>query len=300
MDKLYWGEHKCQAIIKKTKKGCINNAYFSVGKELYCGVHARNQERKELPKNPNAADVKKSILAERDKKVEEKRNKNGPGQVILCKMRMMRDPEHIDGYLKVFPNFKHANRKDGFGCATLSPKSMGPIMHGQPGLPISKNLENFHQGNKVFPPELDGEKILPCFYSTQKEMYESDIPLRHKEVAKGKNRPVFSVWIDKAGKEHRISYFESRQFYCHFYERFAKTLPEFKKLKDLVQQGYNIQICGYDAYPIPSLEGKNIADILEQCYKDISRPFGHELVLYSLLVLKPSQYPWRKYKTFEF
>ena len=62
-------------------------------------------------------------------------------------MGMMKPPEHIDGYLKVFPNFKHQNRKDGFGCASLSPKALGPVSDGSRH---AKNIENFHQGAKIF------------------------------------------------------------------------------------------------------------------------------------------------------
>jgi hypothetical protein len=58
---------------------------------------------------------------------------------------MMKNPEHIEGFLKVFPNYKHQNRQDGFGCMKLSPKYLGPVDHGQPDLPPALNIENFHQ-----------------------------------------------------------------------------------------------------------------------------------------------------------
>ena len=42
---------------------------------------------------------------------------------------------------------------------------MGPIVHQQPDLPPSQNLENFHQGNKVFSTEYDTrtKKPMPSF-----------------------------------------------------------------------------------------------------------------------------------------
>ena len=48
-------------------------------------------------------------------------------------------------------------------------------------------------------------------------------------------------------------------------------------------------ICGYDAYqPDPAK--------LYEHYCDPSRPFGHELVLYTLLSVKDREdYPWRRY-----
>ena len=39
---------------------------------------------------------------------------------------------------------------------------------------------------------------------------------------------------------------------------------------------------------------------IEDCYKDISLPFGHELVLYTMLTEDPKMWPWKKYQTFNF
>jgi hypothetical protein len=77
------------------------------------------------------------------------------GDVIVTKLRMMKSPEYNKGFLKVFPNFKHQGRKDGYGCKKLSPMFLGPVQHGQPGLPPSENIENFHQGSKCFEEEID-------------------------------------------------------------------------------------------------------------------------------------------------
>lgn len=69
---------------------------------------------------------------------------------MCSKMNMMKDIGFVTGYINIFPNFKHGNRRDGIGLPSLSPKSIGPVDHGQPGLPLALNLENFHQGNKVY------------------------------------------------------------------------------------------------------------------------------------------------------
>ena len=73
-----------------------------------------------------------------------------------------------------------------------------------------------------------------------------------EDETKNKNRniPDYFVWIDKQGKEHRLGYIESRQFYCNFYERLVINSPEFLHLKNLVSDGYSLQICGPDAYPM--------------------------------------------------
>ena len=57
----------------------------------------------------------------------------------------------------------------------------------------------------------------------------------------------------------------------------------------MIDYGFNLRIVGYDGY--------NVTMPLEEHYKDISRPFGHELVLYSML---KDEFVWRKFKTFDF
>ena len=81
-------------------------------------------------------------------------------------------------------------------------------------------------------------------------------------------------------------------FYCAFYENIVKNLDDFKILQEKINNGYNLQICGYDAYDVNT-------DI-ETCYKDTKKQFGHELVLYTMLVYPQEEYPWKKYKTEEY
>jgi hypothetical protein len=223
----------------------------------------------------------------------ENKNRSVSGQVICSPLKMMKPPEDIPGFLKVFPNFKHQNRKDGYGCKNLSPKAMGPIVHSQPGLPIALNLENFWQFSKVFPDEVDEKgNIKDIFFTRQKEAFQDPIPYRHKPNATG-NIPLYSVFIRKSGEIVTYKYVEARQFYCNYYERFAKASSEFSYLQDLLSKGYNLQICGYDAY--------KVTIPLEKHYLDSSKPFGHEMVLYTMLTEKDeSKYPWRKYKTEDF
>ena len=298
-----WGEKKCDI--------CSNGAYWYVPDiGLLCGVHSKKyKNRIELKKN------QKALQALRNNKYKlhedecdfiayENIERGISGKLILTKFLMLKDPELVHGVINVYPNFRHGGRRDGIGLPQLSPKFIGPINHGQPGLPLALNLENFHQGNKVFKSELDTNgHPSKIFYDTRLEMYQSDNPKRHKDVAlddKGKrtNIPVFSIWIDKQGNEHRLSYFQSRQFYCTFYERACldescETGKAYKMLKEYIQYGYNLNIIGYDAYVIGN-------KTIEECYLDITRPFGHELVLYTLLVYPQNEWPWKKYTMFEF
>lgn len=293
---IFHGEHDCEGI-KADGNICTNKAYFIYFDKLFCGVHAKGKTCKALPVNPRKKEVQQAELIRQTREIEEatniNRKKGVSGKIVLFKMRMRHTVTYRPTYLNIFPNFYDGNRRDGLGMVTLSPMSIGPIEHGQPGLPLSKNLENFHQGNKVYPSELDDNgKPKSVFYETQKSMYLDSKPHRHKKTSGKEKKPEFSVWIDRNGKEKHFKVVQSRQFYCNFYERHVLKLPEFTQLKKMIADGYNVQICGYDAYE-PSGD-------LESHYLDDSRPFGHELVLYSLLVLQPEQYPWRKYKTEEF
>lgn len=298
---VYYGSVKCSKETA-TGKECRNKAYWLSFNSYVCGVHSKSDEdRIALAKNPNAKADKGKALAERqilvEKEAKRNREKGYIGNVICSKIRMMKEVEHFDGYLKVFPNYKHQNRIDGFGCMSLSPKAMGPIDHGQKGLPIALNLENMWQGSKCFPHET-GEDNYPApeFYESRLAMYNDPEPHRHKLFldgthAKG-NIPNYSVWIDKHGYETFLKYREARQIYCHFYELIAKDSEDFLKLKNMINEGYNLQICGYDAYPVEKS--------LDDCYKDVSRPFGHELVLYTMLMVEEEEYPWRKFQTITF
>lgn len=296
-DIIYYGQTKC------SKEGCNNKAYYIDKSEEYkCGVHCRKkEERIELPKLP----IKDKMIKDEERYMEEvliihklkaeNQLQNKAGKIICSKLRMMKEPESHPGFLKVFPNFKHQNRKDGFGCSSLSPMSLGPVYHDQPGLPPSLNIENFHQGSKCFKEEVDKEgNPSELFYANRLNWYNDPVPHRHKYVgkdAKNKNIPLFFVWQDK--DEHHLSYIESRQFYCTFYERLTRDKEDFIFLKNLVRSGTNIQICGYDAREI---QKENI----EREYLNPDFPFGHELVLFTLLVENEENYPWRKYKSFKF
>lgn len=286
---VFYGTIKCQK--------CNRNLAYWLSQTLYlCGVCSKKDEQRvQLTKNNNQRQlIRKNELLAHQKTIEIAINTNKyngkPGTVICTKMRMMKNPELKSGFTNIFPNFRHGGRTDGFGFPSLSPMSIGPIKHNQPGLPDSKNLENFHQFNKVFPDEIDEKgQVMQLFFDRQLEAYNDSVPHRHKPNSRKKNVPVFSLWKDKKGKFVRLSYIESRQLYCHYYAESALQNPDFKTLQNMLANGYNLNICGYDAYDIDKP--------LEECYLDPTRPFGHECVLYCLL---KNEYPWRKYQTLDF
>ena len=324
-DQRFRGEQKCESVFQKTSKPCENFAYYlipSTGKIL-CGVHSRSSKkvRKDLPKNPNKQKLLNQHHQEHQNQcdtIAQQNWKDGKiGKIICSKMKMMKNPPDVPGFVKVFPNFKHANRSDGLGYATLSPKSMGPVNHVQPGLPPAKSIENYHQFNKVFAWELNKDgSINDDFFAKQKEAYLDSVPHRHKfssdEIKQMKrqlnddsniNVPKFSVHLTRSGEMKRFTYIESRLFYCHYYELLVESLKEFNHLIDLLKRGYNLQICGYDAYDMIKLDqNESDVDMFYRFYLDDSRPFGHELVLACILTLRTTigdgcshLYPWNRF-----
>jgi hypothetical protein len=269
--------------------------YFSAdGKRGVCGRHAPPKAvRRKLPhdlaaeqavRDRHTATVEAAALANQRKGV--------PGDLLCSKLRMMQRPEQREGYLLVFPNFKHQGRKDGLGIRALSPKAIGPVHHGQPGLPPAATIENFHQGSKWF-----RGKSREAFEAMREQMYLDPVPHRHNPHAApgpggNKNVPMCSVGVSADGVEHKVSYVESRQFYCWFYSRAVEKMPEFKMLQRNLASGVNMIICGYDGYQPDDAR-------IEAHYADPSRPFGHELVLYTMLKFPKDQWPWLlpKYNT---
>ncbi|AHC55135.1 hypothetical protein D1R32_gp418 [Tunisvirus fontaine2] len=299
MQRPMHGEILCQ------KEGCQNRAYWELSDAFLCGVHARNKElRVALEKTPEKE--KKRLFAQKiaDNKrtaKEAARANNGRGSLDLFRMRMMKEVPLRDGWLNVYPNFRHQNRQDGIGCKSLSPMSLGPVEHACPSLPPAQNIENFFQGSKVFSQEVDENgNPTELFYENRERLFADPVPKRHKYHGKNKNKniPLYFLWTDSNGKEHRLDYIKSRQTYCNFFERLASETKDYRRLCRLQDRGYNLVFCGYDAHGI----SEATSEAIEKAYIDPSVPFGHERVLFAMLALRdtPEEYPWRKHKTLEF
>ncbi len=302
MEIVYYGETICQATIKSTGNRCSNLAYYTHNHQYLCGVHCK-KNRVNLPVNPHKQENVAKMLKEHEQSILDFAKENVTlgkrGQLKCAKMKMMKPVQLIQGYLNVFPNNKHENRKDGFGCCALSPMRLGPIIHYQPNLPVAKNIENFHQSQKTWPNEVDEDGNPTEEWRTRRlQLYNDDVPHRHKfdqkkmaqlrKEIKGANRnaPLYSIHETVDGKEKRFTYVESRYFYCCMYEKLAKQTAEFKKLQSYLDKGINLIICGYDAY--------DVTHNMYTHYCDPTKAFGHELVLYTLLTT--DEYPWRLYR----
>ena len=296
---FYQGEHTCSA---RKKKGdpCTQPAYYVLRDNPVCGRHNDKTLGRKMKRNPAALEQRAEALRQHAASVARAAEANAragvPGSVSCCKMRMMRPVPLPEGAQLVFPNRKHGGRVDGLGMTALSPMTIGPIRHPQPGLPPARNLENFHQGSKWFPTQTFEE-----YRATQRQMFEDPVPHRHHQEAKkipaGRNRniPRCFAWTRADGTVVEYSYVASRQFYCCYMERALLAAPDFIILQGLLAAGTNICLCGYDAYQPAD------ATPIEACYLDPARPFGHEMVIYTMLrYTNATEWPWRKYVTEEF
>lgn len=299
-ESVFHGDASCQAV-KGDGSPCCNGAYFaSASGLLVCGMHARGKAGAvELPKRSAlakaAADDAK--YAAHMATVTAAPVAGTKGTVILTKLRMMHSPPLLPGVLNIFPNFKHAGRKDGLGLRTLSPMYLGPIAG-------ALNLENFHQGSKclvselALPAGIDADALTaaelfaydptPAFWEARAAMFADPMPHRHKQP-KQRGGTAYFVWVDAEGKVHKLGYVASRQFYCTFYEQLVGEQDEFKALTACRDGDTHLNLVGYDARPVEST-----AAAIEAAYLDPSAPFGHELVLFALLL---GERPWRKHAT---
>lgn len=294
---IYFGEEICMANFKNGKP-CTNVAYYE---GPFCGRH--NPTKKLLPRNPNAAKNERNRIKE---SVDKAMVPTDTPRVTATKMRMMKTPRPRDGYLLCCPNHIPGHN---FGYpgnySSLSPMRLGPVFDTTILELVSRNVENYHQFAKVFTHEVSEElcdcgrpfthyKALPVFYETRKKGYKDSVPHRHKfdpkELKKKNSVPLYSIQFTP--EERHFTYIESRWFYCHQMEVLATNKDAFKELLKLYQTGHSIDIHGYDAYEPKGTDAQS----LYEHYCDESRPFGHEIVILTLLVLKPEEYPWTRYR----
>lgn len=308
---VFYGEVGCSAkYATGEKKGqrCRFRAHYKTDADRFCcGVHSTDGRRSNLPRDPGAAAAGAAALTAHEEEVEAAARANRAGgrrgEVACAKLRMRQAVPRLAEFKHVFPNNRHGSRTDGFGCATLSPMRLGPVVRVADQEFLAHSLENYWQGSKVFRSELDEyNKPTPEYYEARDRMRMDKTPHRRKPVQKeyGGERNICQGWVWEDapdGVERRFQYVESRQFYCQHYERLAAPAGELAALRQMLAGGYNLLIIGYDGRDFGAAPGATAAEKLDHCYLDPSRPFGHELCLVAMLMLEPEQYPWRIHKT---
>lgn len=197
-------------------------------------------------------------------------------------------------------NVTSANKKWG----NLSPMKLGPFiieegLHKypstdpyypigvEPGFSLSDdgsnqratvtNLENYYQGSKILDIDLtsvDGKTVVKKEFFIRRGKLMHDPQPHRRPVPKSVGSPVASCFDGIF-----YNYYGSRYIYCYLYEQLVTLTPEYKELYDLLHSGTNLHVIGYDGFDIGEVNEMN----LKNAYLDKSRPFGHELVLCSLL-----------------
>lgn len=326
MKRVFYNEQLCDARVKSTGAKCENGAYYLTSDGSYrCGVHSNKEAREKLPKNPRADAIRSEhilVFVEAAQAAAEANKQQGAaGQLTASPLRIQKEArfEPRDGFLPVFPNFKHGHGYrylDTLGkpdLSNLSPKKLGPVMVD--GVLVAHNVENYHQFAKVFPQEQDmtqpcncalGQphfKPLAAFYEARRAGYVDLVAHRHKMAAEdikkqnadrgaNVNQPAYAVQFRADGSEMHLTYVQSRYFYCHQMEVLATARPEFATLREWHRDGFNLEIVGYDAFQPTGIDPES----LYQHYVDPSRPFGHEMVLLALLAIAdPAELPWIRY-----
>jgi hypothetical protein len=134
--------------------------------------------------------------------------------------------------------------------AQLSPMRCGPISYEDShtnGKVSVTNVENLWQFSKVWTGELDkkGEPTEEFFDRREKGWKD---PKGRRWVKKGDginpNVPLCSYWNGK-----KLDYIDARKaIYCPEYANSVVKTEAYKKLEEMLEEGYNIQILGFDGY----------------------------------------------------
>ena len=238
--------------------------------------------------------------------------KQGAHFITATKIRGRAKPVPSDaGYLPIFPNKWHGHafgytQNGGGDFSALSPMRLGPVPLPSGEGTLALNIENYYQFAKVFPNELSDEpcdcgsatlgphnKPGPAFYKARAAAYADKTPHRHKQ--KGV-KPAYSCYTISGAdgiREVHCDYIESRYYYCTQMETLAKRTPAWTRLYDLYwRDNLALEIFGYDAYTPSGTD----ADSLYAHYCDPARPFGHEMVLLTMVALgdQADLYPWNR------
>lgn len=96
----------------------------------------------------------------------------------------------------------------------------------------------------------------------------------------GQQVTVYTYWFG----EH-LSYIEARRrIYAPVYETLVRRTEAWRELQARVAAGENVLLVGYDGYE----RGERSWD---ECFNDVTRPFGHEMVLGCMLD-NQRPFPW--------
>jgi Rho termination factor, N-terminal domain. len=161
----------------------------------------------------------------------------------------------------------------------LSPMFCGPVEHEEEDydgelLPPASCVENFWQFCKVWDCDVNKKgELKKSYFERKREGFLCKKGIRH---ALGKDRKKYKILYSYCGGKF-YTYLEARKaIYCPLYENLVTQKKEFRQLKEMHEEGYNILLLDYDGYEIT-------LETIQQCFEDESRPFGHAHVLFCIL-----------------
>lgn len=306
---IYKGERKCTQ--------CERLAYYTQYGIPRCGFHSKKSTRRNMPLNP----VKEAEKRAKMQNYYAAACANTEKKISLRRLHQFGafTPSEL-GFFTVLPNMfsggpffpSPAHPDFVIKLRNFSPMRLGPIEHLEPDLPVAKSLENWYQGRKVFRSEVvdvDGGDLTPLPRALEARMkrYQDSTPHRHKlgntkkkhmeaaGLADGENVNValYTLFRNRFTREEkRYTYIQGRMFYCCWYERLVRRQKEWERLLALYKEGRSLLICGPDAR---DHEGPLSQSLICDWYRDESIPFGHEMVLATMLFLheSPLVQPWR-------
>lgn len=145
---------------------------------------------------------------------------------------------------------------------------------------VCQVFENYWQFSKVYNIDVTPEgTISPTFFRRRAQGFAD--PAGHRRaIPKKAGHPVAAYFNGEVW-----SYVPSRRYYCNYFEALVQLRPEYQRLQELLAQGNNLFILGYDGRDIP-LTPSSVAE----AYEDPALPFGHELVIACML---KGLHPWR-------
>jgi len=153
------------------------------------------------------------------------------------------------------------------------------------------------------PEEIHIDKVennaLEAYWNWRKKGFHNEYAVRYPNGFHGRTSCLFSLWPCDTNPYayDRLDYIEARKkIYCGEYIRLAPKTPHFKKLKEMIESGQNIQIVEVDGPdtnliypPYDQISRDNPGlDINEHNIKllvnDPKKPFGHGFVIAALLL----------------
>jgi hypothetical protein len=201
-------------------------------------------------------------------------------------------------WLCVFPH--GAKRYDGHSVPGLAPASMGPVAHGEPGMPDTLFLENFHQATLCWPGEVDAVgQVLPIWRERRDRLMVNVKGEHHKlsPIERVKRQPLYAMHVTITGEERYYTLVEARVFYGCWYEHLVVERPAFLLLRSYREtRGISLRITG-KGLGARALRGTH-ADAFYADFVDPELPLGHEHMLAAMLLAagqECQELPWRRY-----